>query len=669
MVASARPEYPRAENVRSSRNFRPIASMVAVGLVVAGIGVATNAVATGVTPVRAGAATAAATYAAVPPAVPVPSAPSLAVVAPVTTGLSPFDSTVLDAINAQRTAAGIAPLIEARGIDARSFSWSNAMATAGSSGTLSHNPQGWQTLLTSGASARTTYGENVSSWTGSPVTGFTLTNALVGNASNKNNILDPSFKYVGIGTVNGAAGSQWDTVTFTDAVDPGQIYDPALKSIPVGQLNSATLVGSTVRVTGWGYDPDTAAGPIQIQLSDTAPDGTVVTTTVTAAAVRTDVPQLTATTGNAHGLDATLPISKRGIHQICATLINAGAGSTNPNLGCLPVEVTGPIGGLDSAVLTGSTISFAGWAVDPDGPTTPTTVTVTDQGPQGTVTLPTVTADQVDANVDTSIPGVGAAHGFLAQTAATTVGTHVLCATANSLAAPARPTALGCQSVTVAAPAGAITGTTNTTNSVTVNGWALDPNAVGTASTVRVQITGPGGPVGTPSVVTASAVGTASAQQFPAAGTAHSFSLTVPTRQFGTYQVCAVANSTVDPSAGTDLGCQQVSISNVLGWLDSVKSTTGGLQVRGWALDPAYPSSAGTVSITVTGQAGTRTFQATAAQSRPDVARAFPGVGNYHGVVTSVPASGSGSNTVCLSMKAMSNQTVRQYRCLVVLVP
>lgn len=666
MVVSARPRPPRAGIDSRLRSFRPIASVVAIGLVVAGIGVATTAAATAVRHAETEVVTAAAIDAPVPPAVPVPSAPSLPVVAPVTTGLGLFDSAVLDAINSQRTAGGVAPLVEARGIDALSLSWATRMAAAGA---LSHNLQGWQDVLSSGASGRADYGENVSSWTGSPVTGFTLTNALVGSTTNKRNILDPNFKYVGIGTASGPSGSQWNTVTFVDAVDAGQGYDPALKSVPVGQLNSATVVGSTVRVTGWGYDPDTPAGPIQIQLTDTAPDGTVVATTVAAAAIRTDIPQLTSTTGDAHGLDATLSISRRGIHQICATLINSGAGSANPGLGCLPVEVSGPIGHLDSAALTGSTIGLAGWAVDPDGPTTPTTVSVTDQGPQGTVTLPTVIADRVDTNVDSAIPGVGAVHGFSAQIVSTTVGTHVLCATVNSLAAPAQTQALGCQSVTVIAPAGAITGTTNTTTSVTVNGWALDPNVMGTASTVRIQVSGPNGPIGAPSVVTAGAAGTASAQRFPAAGTAHSFSVTIPTKPFGALQVCAVANSVIDPSATTDLGCQQLTISKLSGWFDAVSVVNAALQVRGWAIDQAHPISTAQMTIRVTGPSGTRTTQVPANASRPDVGRVYPAAGNNHGLVTSVATAGKGVNTVCVGAIATTDQTTRQFRCLTVNVP
>lgn len=436
MIDHARPPRPWPSRTLLIRFARPISVALAVGLALTTVG-----------PSAADATTP--TWAPVAPAVPVPSAPSLPVVAPITTGLDSFDSQVLMSLNGQRAAAGLGALIEVKGIDAQSMKWSQSMA---GTGILAHDPQAFTLLLTSGAPDRTTFGENVASWTDSSVNGSDLVTKYATSQTNTANILNSAFKYVGIATATAVDGSKWSTTTFVDSADRTQTYDPALKSIPIGQFNSATMIGSTVQVAGWGYDLDDAVSPIQVQLTDTAPNGDVTSSTVTADTVRTDVTQLSSTTGTAHGFAATLPIAGRGPHKICATLLNAGAGSTDPALGCLGVEVTGPLGSLDTADVSGTTATVTGWTVDPDVPTSATTVTLSDQNAQGVVAKQTVTANQADVNVATAIPGVGANHGFSAQISVTTPGTHTLCATANSVAAPALTKDLGCKSVTVTMP-------------------------------------------------------------------------------------------------------------------------------------------------------------------------------------------------------------------------
>ncbi|SDO32827.1 Uncharacterized conserved protein YkwD, contains CAP (CSP/antigen 5/PR1) domain [Nakamurella panacisegetis] len=636
-----------------SRFVRPVSVGLAIGL----------AVSVASAP-SAGASTV--VWAPVATAVPVPSAPSLAVVAPVTTALSPSDQLVLSSLNTQRSAAGLGTLTEVKGIDTESMNWSRSMATAGQ---LSHDALASTELPTSGAPAATVYGENVASWVDSTVDGSALVAKYLTNATNSANILNPAFKYVGIGTATAADGSNWSTTTFVDSADPTQTYDPALQSIPVGQLNSATLVGSTVQVTGWGYDLDTATSPIQVQLTDTAPSGVVTSSTVTAGTTRTDVTQLTATTGTSHGFTATMPVSGRGVHQICATLVNAGAGSTNPALGCLPVEVTGPYGSLDTADVTSTAVTVTGWAVDPDAPSSATTVTLTDQNAQGTVTLPTVTADQADPNVDAAIPGVGSGHGFVSTFSSQVPGAHTVCATTSSVAAPTLTKALGCRTFSVRYPAaGAIGVVSSTTSSLTVNGWALDPNVVSQSSMVQVTVTSPSGQVITPALLTAGGVSADSLVQFPSAGSSHGFGVTVPTTEFGVYRVCAVANSLVDPSASTSLPCQSATITNLQGWFDSATVVSGSIRVRGWGLDPAHLTTSVPAWVTVTGPSGTKTQALATNVSRPDIGTAYPGAGNLHGFDSTVPSAGVGVNKVCVTEQAVGNSTTRMFPCINVTV-
>ena len=641
------------------RAARRLVRSVATGLV---LGLAVTALATSVVsaagPADPAGAPVAAASAPVAPAVPVPSAPSRPVVAPVTTGLSAFDTQILTAVNAQRSAVGVAPVVEAKGITGLSATWSKKLAMDGA---LSHNADAFSAVLTSGAAQRTTFGENVASWTDASATGADVVNTYLTNVSNRANVLDPAFKFIGIDTESGSGGSRWSTTTFVDAVDADQTFDPALRSIPIGQLNAASVIGSTVRVSGWGYDPDTATSPIQVKLTDQAPNGST-SSTVTANVTRDDVAQQYPNTGNTHGFTATLPLAGTGTHQICATLLNAGSGSTNPDLGCLPVTVGGPIGAFDSVALTGTTASVAGWAVDQDDPARPSTVIVSDQGPTGTITYPALTADQNNTNVDAAIPGVGAQHGFSGQIVVKGVGSHTICVSAPAISSAAPAKDLGCKSVVIAGPTGAITAVSNTTTAITLTGWAQDPNVPAQPTSVQVKVTAPNGAASTLGPITANQASSG------ASDPNHGFSVNVPTTQFGSYQLCVSARSLIDNSASADLGCRMVVVSDIAGWLDAVAVVNGSVQAKGWTLDQATPTGSTQVTITVTGPSGTKTVQGTANGSRADIGRVYPGAGNLHGYTVLVPTAGSGVNKVCAGTKAINNATTRELRCVTIAV-
>ena len=76
--------------------------------------------------------------------------------------------------------------------------------------------------------------------------------------------------------------------------------------------------------------------------------------------------------GAAHGFDVSRPVGV-GRHQVCLYGINTGQGSGNVLLGCSTVTTTAaayqPMGALDEAARSGSTLTVRGWAFDPDQPT------------------------------------------------------------------------------------------------------------------------------------------------------------------------------------------------------------------------------------------------------------------------------------------------------------
>jgi hypothetical protein len=127
----------------------------------------------------------------------------------------------------------------------------------------------------------------------------------------------------------------------------------------------------------------------------------------------------------------------------------------------------------------------------------------------------------------------------------------------------------------------------------------------------------------------------------PGYGADHGYhaSLSLPS---GRHTVCAYGINT-GPGANTTLGCRTVTLpSDPLGSLDVVRTGSGGIGVRGWAIDPDSTSPI-SVDLYVQGGGGARVSADT---SRPDIAAAFPGYGNNHGFSATLPGSGGG-HTVC----------------------
>jgi len=182
-------------------------------------------------------------------------------------------------------------------------------------------------------------------------------------------------------------------------------------------------------------------------------------------------------------------------------------------------------------------------------------------------------------------------------------------------------------------PFGNFEGVSSGFRSLTVNGWALDPETVD-PTYVWVDVDGSGAPALANS--TRRDVGAA----FPGKGESHGFSLTVLTEP-GAHKVCLTA---VNAGAGHDssLGCRWVAVSaDPLGSVDAVSAVAGGIKVSGWVLDPETSTST-YVWIDVSGAGG----PALGNVQRRDVAATYPGVGDRHGFSTTL-AKPAGIYTVC----------------------
>jgi hypothetical protein len=173
--------------------------------------------------------------------------------------------------------------------------------------------------------------------------------------------------------------------------------------------------------------------------------------------------------------------------------------------------------------------------------------------------------------------------------------------------------------------------------SVSVSGWAIDPESAGPipvhvyiytsftdrAGYARVADVGRGD------------IGAA----FPGYGPNHGFATSVPSTP-GLRIACVFAIN-VGVGDHTVLGCKFVVVADAspFGSFDVVSGGAGSVSVSGWAIDP---ESAGPIPVHVyiytsfTDRAG---YVLTANQGRADIGAAFPGYGPGHGFSGTVPSS------------------------------
>ena len=87
-----------------------------------------------------------------------------------------------------------------------------------------------------------------------------------------------------------------------------------------------------------------------------------------------------------------------------------------------------------------------------------------------------------------------------------------------------------------------------------------------------------------------------------------------------------------------------------IGWLDSISVSTGdaigSITLSGWTLTSDYPSAGLGVYAFIDGQRSLVGYRI-ADEYRPDVGAAYPGYGDWHGFVFTVPAP-SGTHNVCI---------------------
>lgn len=194
-----------------------------------------------------------------------------------------------------------------------------------------------------------------------------------------------------------------------------------------------------------------------------------------------------------------------------------------------------------------------------------------------------------------------------------------------------------------------------TPGTVHVRGWATDPNVRTAWVPIHVYIGGPAGTAGAEghSISTGQTYRPDVNRVYPGDGDYHGFDSQIRTNKTGAQQVCAYAIN-LGPGGNNGLGCKTVHISspNPKGSFDSLTSAgNNAIGVRGWAFDPNAPASKVTIHVYVGGKAGTPGAEGhnigAAGVHRPDVGRAYPGVGDYHGFDRRIITNKTGNQQVC----------------------
>ena len=416
---------------------------------------------------------------------------------------------------------------------------------------------------------------------------------------------------------------------------------------PIGNLEAMGLEGSRLALSGWVFDPDYPPGGIAVAVDV---NGTRAGTLV-ADRPRPDVGAAYPQAGPNHGFSGTVPLQV-GSNRVCVYFLNASSSGRDVWLTCRtmvvaappPVSQLGddPIGTLENAQAAGTGIALTGWTLDPSVPTTPIAVHVYVDGAYAGQFL----ADRTRADVASSHPGTGKAHGFSSVVPVSTPGRHQVCAYGINQGAGTSNTPLGCRAVDVSAagwdPRGNLEAASVSGAAISVSGWGLDPDSPLAPSAVHVFVDG-----GYRKTLMADRRRDDVAGAFPGTGNQHGFSGDVLVGG-GLHSVCAFVINSGIGTKNTLVGCRWVTLpgsaSAPMGNPDTITPTATGLVVSGWALDPDVLGATIDVHVYVDGRGAGR---AVADEQRPDVGVVFPEAGPRHGFSLAVPLS-RGQHRVCV---------------------
>ena len=401
-------------------------------------------------------------------------------------------------------------------------------------------------------------------------------------------------------------------------------------AVPVGLWESLSSAGSTLNLSGWVYDPDDAAGAVQVH---TYVDGRL--TIVSANRSRPDVPGFQPAAGTSNGFSFSGSVNP-GPHRVCLYAIDLNIPSRYTDLGCrtITTQMALPVGGWDTLTASGSTLSLTGWTFDRDdiGRSVPLHVYVDGH-------LAITTAGDSRPDVESNYPGVGATHGF-SWHGTVAPGDHRVCVYAIDTDPVGGYTALGCRnaSTQVTPPMGNWESLSASGPNVTIAGWAFDADDPSGAVPLHVYVDG------RLTVVSADGSRPDVPSFAPGAGTSNGFTWSGAVTP-GTHTVCIYAIDLNISSRYTGLGCRTVEtqVAVPVGTWETLSAAGSTLSIAGWAYDPDSNTGAVPLHVYVDG----RLTVLSANGSRPDVPSQWPAAGTSNGFSGSVQVN-PGTHDVCI---------------------
>ncbi|MGZ4735358.1 MAG: CAP domain-containing protein [Acidimicrobiia bacterium] len=289
-----------------------------------------------------------------------------------------------------------------------------------------------------------------------------------------------------------------------------------------------------------------------------------------------------------------------------------------------PAAMWNPIGTFESATRLPGAIAVQGWAIDPDT-AGPVAIHVYVDGLWDGQT----TANTYRPDVGGAYPNYGSAHGYFGYVPVG-VGLHLVCVYAINQGLGTANTQLGCSYVHNT-PKGNLEVATPTPSGTAVGGWALGPDTTGPIG-VHFYFNGQWA-----GAVTAAMNRPDVGAAYGGMGSDHGFTAVVPNQ---TGVLCAYAIA----AAGGDnplIGCRFVN-TNPIGTLDSASRQSGGVMLRGWAVDR---DASGPVEIHIYVD-GWMVAAIPANVARPDIAAAFPSMSSNHAFASVIPIGG-GTHLIC----------------------
>jgi hypothetical protein len=253
------------------------------------------------------------------------------------------------------------------------------------------------------------------------------------------------------------------------------------------------------------------------------------------------------------------------IDGTCTTTARYDANTAYHDRPCLH----GQVGSLDLVQEVGSGVRLAGWALDWDT-NAPVSVRVTVDGQVAATPLANVSRPDI-AN---AYPGMGPNHGF-DVTVPLAGGSHTVCV-AMVNAGPGQDSLLGCRTIASRSPFGVLDSLTVGNGTVTVSGWAIDPD---TTNPIQVHV-----------YVGSNLVGVTADRPRPdvdavyGKGPNHGYLATVPAAP-GVQQVLVYALN-VGVGENVLIANRTVEVGSPFGALERVDPAGGGVRVQGWAVDP-----------------------------------------------------------------------------------